>query len=60
MGVAPKALGGGILPQPEKALSETMEKGGKKMLGNYYLVNSPFHSFIHLFIHPYFHLSIQT
>ena len=36
MGIASKTLGGGgnqMLPLPEKALSESMEKGGRKMQG---------------------------
>lgn len=33
--MASKTLGGagGVLPLPEKALSESMEKGGRKMQG---------------------------
>ena len=35
VGMASKTLGGagGVLPLPEKALSESMEKGGRKMQG---------------------------
>ena len=36
VGIASKTLGGGgnqMLPLPEKALSESMEKGGRKMQG---------------------------
>ena len=40
VGIASKTLGGGgnqMLPLPEKALSESMEKGGRKMQGDYKL-----------------------
>ena len=35
VGMASKTLGGagGVLPLPEKALGESMEKGGRKMQG---------------------------
>ena len=36
VGIASKTLGGGgnqMLPLPEKALSESLEKGGRKMQG---------------------------